>query len=161
MKTFLRDLYSHQAWADAEHWRAFEKLPRALEDASLLKRLHHIHFTQRAFLSIARGEEFNPELFREFAASNELKDYAQRYHREAASFMLGVSEAQLAEQATIPWFRDPPLSLMIGEAMAQAAMHSHYHRAQNATRLRELGGEPPMTDLIVWYWKERPEACWP
>ena len=37
-------------------------------------------------------------------------------------------------------------------------MHSHYHRGQNATRLRELGGEPPMTDLIVWYWKGRPVA---
>jgi uncharacterized damage-inducible protein DinB len=39
-------------------------------------------------------------------------------------------------------------------------MHSHYHRGQNATRLRELGGEPPMTDLIVWYWKGRPRPDW-
>jgi uncharacterized damage-inducible protein DinB len=39
-------------------------------------------------------------------------------------------------------------------------MHSHYHRGQNATRLRELGGEPPPTDLIVWYWKGRPAPEW-
>jgi hypothetical protein len=32
---------------------------------------------------------------------------------------------------------------------------------QNATRLRELGGAPPMTDLIVWYWKGRPLSDWP
>ena len=39
-------------------------------------------------------------------------------------------------------------------------MHSHYHRGQNATRLRELGAEPPGTDLIVWYWKSRPAPAW-
>jgi uncharacterized damage-inducible protein DinB len=39
-------------------------------------------------------------------------------------------------------------------------MHSQHHRGQNATRLRELGGEPPMTDLIVWYWKGRPGPRW-
>ena len=38
------------------------------------------------------------------------------------------------------------------------AMHSQWHRGQNAMRLRELGGEPPTTDLIVWYWKGRPSA---
>ncbi|MGH9369351.1 MAG: MFS transporter [Thermoanaerobaculia bacterium] len=29
-----------------------------------------------------------------------------------------------------------------------------------ATRLRELGGEPPLTDLITWYWKGKPAAPW-
>ena len=42
----------------------------------------------------------------------------------------------------------------------QAAMHSHYHRGQNATRLRELGGVPPMTDFIVWLHKGQPAANW-
>jgi hypothetical protein len=35
------------------------------------------------------------------------------------------------------------------KALLQGAMHSHYHRGQDATRLRELGGEPPMTDMMV------------
>ena len=46
------------------------------------------------------------------------------------------------------------------EALTQCAMHSQWHRGQNAMRLRELGGEPPAVDLIVWYWKGRPEAQW-
>ena len=40
------------------------------------------------------------------------------------------------------------------------AMHSQYHRGQNAMILRELGGEPPTTDLIVWHWKGRPDPDW-
>ncbi len=33
-------------------------------------------------------------------------------------------------------------------------MHCHYHRGQNASGLKELGGRLPLTDLIVWYWKD-------
>jgi len=60
----------------------------------------------------------------------------------------------------VPWFKDPPLSLTVAEALTQGAMHSQYHRGQNATRLRDLGGEPPTTDYIVWLWKGRPQADW-
>ena len=35
-----------------------------------------------------------------------------------------------------------------------------YHRGQNATRLRELGGEPPLTDFVAWLWKGRPDGKW-
>jgi uncharacterized damage-inducible protein DinB len=52
------------------------------------------------------------------------------------------------------------LRLTVTEALTQCAMHSHYHRGQNATRLRELGGEPPATDLSVWYWRGRLAADW-
>ena len=52
------------------------------------------------------------------------------------------------------------MDLTVEQALLQAAMHSQYHRAQNATRLRELGAEPPLTDLIVWYWKRKPAAHW-
>lgn len=50
MNRLLRDLYYHQAWADAEHWRALEAFPTALEDTTLRGRLHHYHFVQHAFL---------------------------------------------------------------------------------------------------------------
>jgi uncharacterized damage-inducible protein DinB len=39
-------------------------------------------------------------------------------------------------------------------------MHSHYHRGQNATRLRELGGVPPGTDFIEWLREGQPSARW-
>ena len=71
-----------------------------------------------------------------------------------------MTDARLAESLDIPWFKDPPLTLRVEEALAQCSMHSHYHRGQNAIRLREVGGEPPMTDYIYWLWKGRPHAAW-
>jgi uncharacterized damage-inducible protein DinB len=60
----------------------------------------------------------------------------------------------------MPWFKEPALTITVGEALTQCAMHSQWHRGQNATRLRELGATPPTGDLIVWYWKGRPVPAW-
>ena len=63
MNTSLLDLGRHQVWADAEHWRAFERFPIALEDEAIRKRLHHLHFVQLAFawLVKANGSPFTPD----------------------------------------------------------------------------------------------------
>jgi uncharacterized damage-inducible protein DinB len=60
----------------------------------------------------------------------------------------------------IPWFKEPLLKISVEHALTQAAMHSHYHRGQNATRLRELGGQPPPTDFIAWLRRSQPQPRW-
>jgi uncharacterized damage-inducible protein DinB len=163
MRQLLIDLYGHQEWADAELWRAVESHPEALHDQALWQRLHHIHIVQRFFLAIARGENVRemkittPENYT--AAS--LKAFAREHHTAAREFLAGSDDQALQRTINVPWFRDPPLNLPIEQALLQAAMHSHYHRAQNATRLRELGGEPPFTDYIFWLWKGKAPAHWP
>jgi uncharacterized damage-inducible protein DinB len=162
MNPLLRDFYGHQVWADAEHWRAIEAHPPAAADNAIRDRLHHIHLVQRAFRWIVgdRQPMFTPTKPDDFATLADLKAYARDYHDEIFRFLEGLSDERLAAQVHVLWFKDPPLHLTITEALTQCAMHSHYHRGQNATRLRELGGEPPATDLIVWYWKGRPAADW-
>ena len=156
----LSDLYAHQAWADARHWRALEAHPAALEDRALSARLHHIHVVQHLFLAVVSGAPVVPTNVEDFSTAAALKDYGRRHHEEAASIVPALDQQRLKELVSIPWFKDPPLRISVEEALMQAAMHSQYHRGQNATRLRELGGEPPLTDLIVWYWKGRPAARW-
>jgi uncharacterized damage-inducible protein DinB len=162
MNALLRDLYGHQVWADAEHWRAIAATPAARDDEAIRARLHHIAIVQRGFLW-AVGDRLDAFLFTtpaDFASLEDLERYVREHHDRITAYVAAVSDARLAERIEIPWFKDPPLSLTVEEALAQCAMHSHYHRGQNATRLRELGGEPPGTDLIVWYWKGRPAAEW-
>jgi len=43
----LRALLRHEAWADAEHWRALEACPSALASPEILERLNHINLAQR------------------------------------------------------------------------------------------------------------------
>jgi len=159
----LRDMYKHQAWADAEHWRAIAAYPAARDDTAIRDRLHHIHLVQRAFLWMVgdRAAPFERSKPEDFASPEQLRVWGQEYHDEIARFLDSASDGHLDAPIVIPWFQDPPLSLTRAEALTQCAMHSHYHRGQNAARLRALGGEPPSTDLIVWFWKGRPAAQWP
>lgn len=159
MRELVGDLYGHQAWADAEHWRALLAQPGALGDARLFERLHHVHAVQRAFLCIATGDAYQRSRVEEFDPPR-LREWAREYHDTALRVIAALDDAALARPVAVPWFKDMPAPLSLGQALTQAAMHSHYHRGQNATRLRELGGQPPLTDLIVWYWKGRPQPSW-
>jgi uncharacterized damage-inducible protein DinB len=159
----LVDLYHHQEWADAELWRACEAHGGALADTALWERLHHIHLVQQAFLAIARGIDVRTVKFStpaDYATPADLKAEAQRYHAAVQPFVAALDAQALAQTIVVPWFQEPPLQVPVGDALLQAALHSHYHRAQNATRLRELGGSPPLTDYIVWLWKGRAAAQW-
>ena len=162
MDSLLRDLYGHQTWADAEHWRAFEACPAARDDQAIRNRLHHLHLVQRAFTWAVgdRKTEFafsKPEDFKSF---DDLKAFARETHANLDRFLSELADARLAEEVSIPWFKDPPLTLTVSQALTQCVMHSQWHRGQNADRLRELGGKPPAVDLIVWFWKGRPAAQW-
>jgi uncharacterized damage-inducible protein DinB len=53
-----------------------------------------------------------------------------------------------------------PVNPTVAETMLQVAMHTTYHRGQLNKRLRELGGEPPLIDFIVWIWLGKPKAEW-
>ena len=159
---WLRNLYGHQSWADAEQWRALGEHPAARSDQVIHNRLHHIHFVQHAFLWTIgdRKSQFAVTTAEDFASFDELRAYAREYHQKITPILSGLSDERLAEPVSIVWFNDPPLSITVAEALTQCTMHSHYHRGQNATRLRELGGTPPTTDLIFWQWKGRPDGAW-
>ena len=162
MNPLLRDLYGHQEWADAEHWRVIDATAAAANDAALRARLHHLHLVQRAFRWIVgdRQAPFTIAKLEDLSGPGELKAAARAYHDEVGRFLAALSDERFDERIDVPWFRDPPLSLTVAEALTQCAMHSQWHRGQNAVRLRELGAEPPPVDLIVWYWKGRPSAVW-
>jgi uncharacterized damage-inducible protein DinB len=161
MTNYLHELYAHQEWADAEHWRAFEDFPVALADPAIRSRLHHIHLVQAAFLWVTKDPttKFAVTKPEDYPNIVNLKVFARRFYPEMAVMLGAVSEARLAETVKVPWFR-PPLKISVRHALMQAAMHSHYHRGQNATRLRELGGVPPGTDFIEWLRQGQPAARW-
>jgi len=161
VNSYLDELYAHQEWADAEHWRAFESHPAALADKAICEHLLHIHQVQYAFLWMAgpRTSQFAFKKLEDFADMAALKAYARQYHKAVGELLRGFDEARIEEIVDAPWF-NPPVKLSRRQALTQAAMHSHYHRGQNATRLRELGGAPPMTDFIIWIRAGQPAARW-
>ena len=163
MRDTLIELYRHQEWADAEIWRAAEAQAHVLADKTFFDRQHHIVLVQRAFLALVSGADLSRYRFttpEDYATPAELKAEAHEYHRTAHRFLGETQNDALEGRIAVPWFKEPPLELTAGQALLQAALHSQHHRGQQASRLRELGATPPMTDYIVWLWKGRAAAQW-
>lgn len=94
------------------------------------------------------------QLLAEIQNMSILKNKIEDNHKEAVEFVKNISDEQLKGFVNIPWFKDPPMNITVEQALMQAAMHSQHHPGQNATRMRELGIEPPLTDYIVLLWKK-------
>jgi len=159
---WLRSLYGHQEWADAEHWRAIGTHPAARDNEAVLNRLHHIHFVQHAFLWTVgdRQKQFVPTKVEEFTAFDQLRSYAREYHEQMAPFLGSVTDARLAEQVSIVWFTDPPLTNHSGRcphAVRDAQPLSPGSKRDAPARARRSA---PTTDLIFWQWKGRPAGTW-
>jgi uncharacterized damage-inducible protein DinB len=164
MIEFMRDLYGHQEWADAELWRAIEAQPGALADEHIAKRLRHFHSTQYGYLMLVRGEQVDVRNFvtryGDSVPIQAVKANAISIHQELKQFLTELPESKLEEKLLIPWFKDPSFIVTFSQALVQVPMHSQYHRGQNATRLRELGGNPPTLDFVLWIWKGKPTPDW-
>ena len=109
MYEMMKDLFAHQAWADAEHWRALEATPRALDDAR--RRLRHPLLTvQRSFLTLWRAEPFGTTTLDEAMSPADMKDVARGYHDEAAVFVAGLAPERLSDEVVVPSFRTRPVA---------------------------------------------------
>lgn len=156
MRKTLIDLTRHCIWADAALWSAVEDCPAAGSDSTILERLWHIHLVQYAFVSLVRGETVDPVKGKGLPAE-ELREWGQGNALTLHELARLIPDDELSGHFDVPWFSDPPIELSRGEAILQACLHSVHHRSQNASRLRELGGDPPMLDYIYWIWKGRPD----
>src|ERR1700693_1518498 len=148
LTSYLDELYAHQEWADAEHWRALEAHSAALADQAIRERLLHIHLVQHAFLWVTspNRSEFLFKKLDDFPSMRDLKKYGQEGLEKMSELVKKTDHDRMEELIEVVWFQ-PTLKISVRQALTQAAMHSHYHRGQNATRLRELRGEPPPTDF--------------
>ena len=110
MNSYLDELYAHQEWADAEHWRAFEAHPAALADKAIRERLLHIHLVQHAFLWVTgpRTSEFAFKKLEDFPTMADLKQYARQLPHGGRRVAQGIgSESNSRNLSKLPWFKPP------------------------------------------------------
>ena len=165
--TTLRHLFQHMEWADAAVWTAVLASPQATTDAKLQGYLHHLHLVQRAFLRIWRNEPRDAP-YPTFTDAPSLMHWGRSYYHDVAPYLAAWSDEQLAQPLPVPWAEiverqlgRTPEATTFGETALQVTMHSQYHRGQVNARLREVGGEPPLVDYIVWAWLGKPAPVWP
>jgi uncharacterized damage-inducible protein DinB len=162
-----QEMFDYTAWADATVWTAILQEAVAMGDERLRDYLFHIHTVQGVFLDVWRGAPLQPPQ-KEGTTLTSLLALAQSTHAEITSFFAGLDEASLNQRVELPWsgrFTEltgkEPAPITMGETLLQVVNHSTYHRGQVNSRLRELGGTPPMTDFIAWVGLGKPGPDWP
>jgi uncharacterized damage-inducible protein DinB len=165
---FLRQLFRHMEWADAEVWRAVLAHQPAARDARLRDLLTHLHRTQRLFLLVWQKQLLDTAWGKaDFATAADLRAWAHTYYPEVNRFLETLDESALRATVSMPWIKTFEAQLgrsfstpTLAETIFQVPSHSTYHRGQVNARLREVGGEPPLVDYIAWIWFGRPEPDW-
>jgi uncharacterized damage-inducible protein DinB len=167
MLEVARDLLAHAAWADAEVWIAVRALPEAGTDVKLREKLHHIHIVQYAFPAIWDRRPIDVAPLESFGDADAMIAWAQAGHAALAARAATITQEEAESRAEVPWSKlleerigRDAAPVTIGETMLQVAFHSTYHRGQANTRLREIGGKPPLVDYIAWIWLGRPAPRW-
>ena len=158
MLGMLRDLVQHKAWASAALLSAIRQSDAASDDEALRTLLHHIILANRFWLFSCLSRPFVVEGESQVPGSlAAVADLFQATHDLEADWISRAGESDMAHRLEGPLI--PGGSCSIAHAYLQVCLHSQGHRSQCATRLRSLGGQPPVTDFIVWL-TNRPSPQW-
>lgn len=158
MLSLLRDLVQHKWYANAALLNAIRRHPAVAEDEELRRLLRHILVANRFWLSLSMGREFSIEA--ESRVPTSLEAVSAQYENTQSQELDWISIIQESDLTrTLETSYMPGQSFSVAEGIMQVCLHSHGHRAQCASRLRLLGGTPPMMDFVAWL-KERPAASW-
>lgn len=157
-------LVAQMRWADALVWRSVLRTPEAHASDEMHRRLHHIHLVQHLYLQIWRGEPLRITEHSDFADLRAIHGWAEPFYARAESFVRSLSPDGFQEPVSFPWAEELTETMgvvhpaTVGQSLLQVTSHSTYHRGQVCAHLRQLGGEPPLTDFIAWVWQGRPDA---
>jgi uncharacterized damage-inducible protein DinB len=149
MLAMLRDLVAHKGHANAALLDAVRENAAARADGELWDLFHHVLIADRFWVlailarPFVHGDEARPSV--SFDALVERHAATQAL---LAAWLASAAEDDLARvlaNALIPGG-----SCSVAQAIVQACLHAHGHRAQGAKLLRRHGGVPPACDFIVW-----------
>lgn len=159
-------LFRHMEWADSLTWRKVAALRDEQFDARLGDLLYHLHTVQWVYLQVWREHPPKVPSRDTFPTLSATLSWARAYYTELHVFIKGLSRETLGQTLAIPWVAEvakrygsaEPTTL--ADTVLQVVLHSTYHRGQVATRIKELGAAPDVTDFIAWVWMKQPEPTW-
>lgn len=157
--TDLNKILRHMFWADKEIWKTILSNESAQTDPKIKRLLFHNHFTHYAFLKTWKGEKLTFMTDKDFDDIHAINEFVVKQNKELREFIDNVDVSEYSKIVEIPWSKyyaketgETPKPVTLIETMYQIVLHTHYHRAQINSRLRELEIEPPVIDFIVWLW---------
>ena len=161
----IKELSDHMYWADSKVWSEIKKISQDSNIQTILDLVYHLHSVQYAYLCIWKKESLASLPKNEFKDIVEITVWGETIHNQFRTFLKSLDDIQLNNSISIPWTKRvekkigrPAEKVSLLQSINQVILHSTYHRGQINTKIRELGGEPPLTDFIYWIWINKFDA---
>jgi len=79
-----------------------------------------------------------------------LRQQLRLIEQERSTLLLSLDETALAAPLAYRNLAGKPFTRRLGDLIRHVVNHSTYHRGQLTTLLRQVGAEPPRTDLVTF-----------
>jgi len=154
----LRHLYGFNRWANGRILDACARLTREQFVQTIPSSFPSVrdtlaHILAAEWIWLERWKGSSPRVFPDDTGLTTVEALRERWRtveREQRAFIESVRDPDLREILTYVNIKGETWSYPLGHTLQHVANHSTYHRGQVTTMLRQLGAEPPTTDLLVF-----------
>lgn len=155
----IKLLVAYSAWATHRVFDAIAKMPEGdlhknmnSSHASIHGTLLHMVSAERTWLARLQGQKDPPRLGPEEAPSlATAKSIWENVGFEMAKFVGGLTDRKLQDPLKAASPAGQVYTHQCWQVIHHVVDHSTYHRGQVITLMRQLGGVPPVTGLIVFF----------
>jgi uncharacterized damage-inducible protein DinB len=161
----VQDLYAFNRWAnrrmlDAAAALDAEAYARALVSSFPSIRDTLVHMLSADWVWLRRWKGTSPDGMPEGWQGmpfDRLLDAWAALEAEQGHFVAGLSEEDLDVPLAYRNTKGEAYAQPLRELLRHVVNHASYHRGQLVTLLRQVGAEPPATDMVIWH-RERRDA---
>ena len=159
----IRQLFDYTEWANELAMSAAGKLPDenlrrdvGISHQSIFGTLLHMAGAEWIWLerwhgrSPAKAEAWSLWTTESCADLNDLQNRWREVIDRRAQFISSLDESRLAAELAFKLLSGDPSSMPLVDQMRHVANHATMHRGQVVGMIRQLGIEPPSTDLLFY-----------
>jgi uncharacterized damage-inducible protein DinB len=162
----IRLMYGYTRWADGRMFDAVSKLSpeqwtKDLGSSLKSARDTVVHLVSAQWIWISRWTgEVPPGMWTaaDYPTQASIREKWEPLAGRLAGFVAEQTEESLAKPLTYKNLKGEQFTYPLGQLMLHTSNHSTYHRGQVTTLIRQLGGQPMSSDLVVYYAEKAKKA---
>ena len=149
LKEHLLHQFRHTRHANDQIIEALGAMPEDARPERAVRLLGHLLRAQDVHLGRIRGRADLPAIWSEDTLAD-CRARADASHAAWRSFLEGCAPADFERTIHYENSKGRSFANALREICGHVVNHSTHHRAQIALLIRAAGGEPPVTDYLLW-----------
>lgn len=142
---WLQRLFAYDAWANNEILSAL--LPSTSVPDPVLRLLNHLFSAQQLWLQRLQQQPPSLAVWPNLSLS-QCQELNQQMRLAWQDYLAAVDDPKLSRACSYTNSKGEHFTSQVSDILMHVVLHSAYHRGQIASRMRDAGLHPPLTDYI-------------